>query len=164
MLSIILEPHWPNWSGISVHIVWSMLVDCPTQLIYIWIFICILGISNLVLVHFGNSRFGPDGWSHHRLLCFITNTKRNTAGLSASWGTWLELNKIFKSHLSLKTFHAGILYEEKKKFPAVKKIIQNSRSYQELNFINEKNSVHRTLISVWARERDWLTRIFASCS
>ena len=44
----------------------------------------ILGIPDLVLVHFGNSRFGPDGWSHHRLLCFITNTKRNTAGLSAS--------------------------------------------------------------------------------
>ena len=45
----------------------------------------ILGIPDLVLVHFGNSRFGPDGWSRHRLLCFITNTKRNTAGLSATW-------------------------------------------------------------------------------
>ena len=45
----------------------------------------ILGIPDLVLVHFGNSWFGPDGWSHHRLLCFITNIKQNTAGLSARW-------------------------------------------------------------------------------
>ena len=57
-----------------------MLVDCPTQLIYIWIFIC-----------------------------FKTNTKRNTAGLSAR-------HLLYPSH------------RQSDQFTIIVQLVQNDRS------------------------------------
>ena len=71
------------WSGtfiVHTHLT-SVLVDCPTQLICTWIFICWFGLahfenSRFGLAHFGNSQFG---------LAHFRNSQYGLAHFRNSW-------------------------------------------------------------------------------